>query len=98
MLKAKAKKRRRAKSRRGIASLPTADAQKHAEAYLAWQLMFKNCIAGMNSELDKLLAAAKVGDSFVVLGVTYTIVDNFAAQNLVWKGVNFKRFDLKATK
>ena len=36
--------------------------------------------------------------SFSVDGVSYTVVDNFALKNTMFKPTAFKRFDLKATK
>jgi hypothetical protein len=90
MSKPKRKRKPKTKSRE--------EAKKLACAYLTWQSMMKNCIVQMEDTLGKLLALAKPGDSFEALGVTYTLVDNFASKNTTFKPTAFRRLDLKATK
>ena len=72
--------------------------QKYAKAYVEAQAQMKDCIDDMEEALDELLHIAAPGDTFVVAGVSYTVVDNFADKNTAFKAGAFKRFDLKETK
>ncbi len=74
----------------------TKEAQKLAEIYVAGQAAMKVCIAGKEEALRQLLALTKPGDVFVIGGVTYCIVDNFALKNTMFKPTAFQHYDLKA--
>lgn len=72
--------------------------QKYAKAFVEAQTRMKDAIEDMEESLEELLHLAAPGDSFVIGGVSYTVVDNFADKNTAFKASAFRRFDLKATK